>query len=133
MIEKELANSTYFLKKSYTDSASRVCIATIILKINYCIETYSIEPSESKDEFNFLENSKYNSEYWLALTELIAEAIVFSNNLLKFELEIDKNSILVTKEDFEVFFNAIKDSKKPNAALKQAMLKYKNFINGKNT
>ena len=56
MIEKELANSTYFLKKSYTDSASRVCIATIILKINYCIETYSIEPSESKDEFNFLEN-----------------------------------------------------------------------------
>lgn len=133
MIKKELITSVYILKKSYTDSASRVCIAKIVLNLNYSSKSYKIEPTEASNSFEFLENSKYNSEYWLALTELIAEAIIFSNNLLKFELEIDKNSILVTKEDFEVFFNAIENSKKPNATLKKAMLKYKNFINGKNT
>lgn len=90
-----------------------------------------------------MENKKFTTEFLIKSATNRLEYLCYKQNIIEAEeIEIDYLSMLIefyddimhpeldlTKEDAEIFFNAIINIKEPNAALKHAASAYKNKLN----
>ena len=73
--------STYTFEKEYQDTDEKIKMAKICLTIEDQNKTFSITPSIGQKEFSFI-HSSHRYKLWVAITELIQEAIEFANDKL---------------------------------------------------
>jgi len=80
-------------------------------------------PKEQKEYFEYAAN--------LGGFRNLTEFIVFSANQQASKIVESHNTVLASKRDQKVFFDAIMNPQKPNAKLKKAALHYKEAIANK--
>lgn len=71
------------------DPLPKESIATVILEINYKLNTYSVYPYTTNNKHFLFINESDNSSMWLAVLESIKKAIEFAQTEL--ESQLDKN------------------------------------------
>jgi uncharacterized protein (DUF1778 family) len=80
-------------------------------------------PKEQKEYFEYAAN--------LGGFRNLTEFIVFSAKQQASRIVESHNTVLASKKDQEVFFDAIMNPQKPNTRLKKAALRYNETITGK--
>jgi uncharacterized protein (DUF1778 family) len=80
-------------------------------------------PKEQKEYFEYAAN--------LGGFRNLTEFIVFSANQQASKIVENHNTVLASKKDQAVFFDAIMNPQKPNTTLKKAALRYNEAITGK--
>jgi uncharacterized protein (DUF1778 family) len=77
-------------------------------------------PKEQKEYFEYAAN--------LGGFRTLTEFVIYSGNQQASQIVDKHNSILASKRDQEIFFNALLNPKAPSARLKQAADRYKKVI-----
>lgn len=77
-------------------------------------------PKEQKEYFEYAAN--------LGGFRTLTEFVIYSGSQQASQIVEKHNSILASKRDQEIFFNALLNPPAPNARLKKAMERYKNAL-----
>lgn len=82
-MNKKLVKTEYEFSVPYVDSQERELFAKVLLSINMKTKTFNITPSETKNDFVFMNTSQHNWQMWMAVAKAIENATAFAAQFIK--------------------------------------------------
>jgi hypothetical protein len=82
-MNKQIVSVNFDFSEKYTDGSGRTLNATVRLSIDVKSKSFNITPNETKQDFVFINTSKYNWQMWIAIAKAIQTATEFGVQFLE--------------------------------------------------
>lgn len=82
-MKKQIVSVNFDFLEKYTDGNGRTLDARVRLSIDVKHKSFNITPTETKQDFVFINTSQHNSQMWIAIAKAIQTATEFGVQFLQ--------------------------------------------------